>query len=78
MWPFRKRPPKIQPPNERCENCRYFLDYRDVEPDDEVNGYCGHPDHSDPKKSSHHEYGGQWTHHLSWCDWWRGKPDGKS
>ena len=58
-------------PHQTCATCRFFADHSSPDDDpDEVNGYCCHPDHSDPAKSPHYEYGGHWTHAASWCDWW--------
>lgn len=54
---------------ERCETCRYFIDYRrpDDEPD-EMNGYCC----ADLVKGRDNEYGGHWTNHELWCEEWEG------
>jgi len=54
----------------RCETCNYFIDYRETEGDDWANGYCGHPNHWNPKLSEHYEYGGHWTNHAEACGWW--------
>ena len=59
-----------------CGNCVFFLDYRDTE-SDWANGYCGHPDHVDPKKSQHFEYGGHWTNDAALCGWWSGQRTGQ-
>lgn len=60
-----------QPADRRCENCRFFLDYRESEPDpEEVNGYCCHPMHRE-QGSPNQPYGGHWTNHASWCEGWR-------
>jgi hypothetical protein len=56
--------------DQRCETCRYYLDYRATEGDDWADGYCGHPDHFNASKSEHAAYGGHWTNHLAWCGWW--------
>lgn len=58
-----------QPSGQSCSNCRFFIDYSDTEPIDEVNGYCSHPSHSSPL-SEHRDYGGHWTHTEAWCDKW--------
>jgi hypothetical protein len=66
--------PKSQRDDEACANCEFFKDYRATEGNDWANGYCAHPDHFDQKKSPHWEYGGHWTNHESWCQWWRARP----
>lgn len=60
-------------PAQACANCAHYIDYRcpDDEPN-EVDGYCSHPDHSDPAKSPHHEYGGHWTREDLKCEKWEG------
>jgi hypothetical protein len=59
-----------RPENQTCMTCAAFS-YCDPDDIDGCDGYCCHPDHSDPSKSPHHEYGGHWTAHDSWCQWWR-------
>jgi hypothetical protein len=56
------------PSEARCENCRYFDDYIEVEPE-EPSGYCVHPFHS-TWKSPHREYGGHWATRTSRCEMW--------
>lgn len=61
--------PVEQPDGQSCFNCAAFS-YCDPDDVDECDGYCCHHDHFDKRKSPHYEYGGHWTSHGSWCDWW--------
>lgn len=58
-----------RPSEQTCFTCGAF-DYCDPDDVDGCDGYCGHPNHSDASKSPHYEYGGHWTSHDSWCQWW--------
>lgn len=58
-----------RPSDQACFTCGAFS-YCDADDVDGCDGYCCHPDHLDPSKSPHHEYGGHWTSHDSWCRWW--------
>lgn len=55
--------------SQSCFTCAYF-DYCDPNDVDGSDGYCCHPGHSDPTRSEHADYGGQWTSRLAWCEWW--------
>lgn len=69
QWIGRASAERTRREGERCETCRYFIDYRDIEPDpDECNGYCCH----DLINKVPNEYGGHWTHDQSWCASWLG------
>jgi hypothetical protein len=77
-WWIRRLVRDRQRANQRCSNCCHFQDWTDLADDpDDVNGYCCHPGHSDPKRSPHWEYGGHWTHSASWCGWWDVAPPGE-
>jgi hypothetical protein len=49
-----------------CRECRHYLDYADVSPD-EPQGYCSHPFHF-TEASLHKDYGGHWTASFGWCE----------
>lgn len=52
--------------DQTCFNCAAF-DYCDPDDIEGSDGYCCHANHA---HSEHHEYGGHWTSHDSWCGWW--------
>ncbi len=61
-----------RPEGQSCANCRYFEDYSDTEPLDELNGYCSQLVITLGLEAAVkiNEYGGHWTHTSHWCDKW--------
>lgn len=53
--------------DQKCETCRYFIDYRETEGDDWANGYCCHEFCEPGSEPENSDYGGHWTNPASWC-----------
>lgn len=76
-WLIRRTVERKRGERQSCATCCHFIDYRDTEPDDEVNGYCSQLVNTlgFEKALNINPYGGGWTHHESWCrDWEGGAP----
>ena len=57
---------------QRCGNCKYFLDHRsDDDLPDEPNGYCCEPHIAEENEP----YDGMWVHDSYWCEFWKHKPE---